>query len=167
MEVACCLFRALYLLLFMQFSANSFYDPARRAITPTIVSTEKLPLATTLDSFAWSLVGAVGASLGGFAVSHLLLICHAITESSLLSLSDRPSQKGDLSLPKMYACMRHLNGFSCVLQVSHVGPNLCFVIDAVTYVISAYCAFRLKVHPSTPFTVQQTLCFGTHALQHH
>jgi hypothetical protein len=60
--------RALYVLLFLQFSANSFYDPARRAITPMIVSKEKLPLATTLDSFAWSLVGAVGASLGGFAV---------------------------------------------------------------------------------------------------
>ncbi|KAK9906732.1 hypothetical protein WJX75_007016 [Coccomyxa subellipsoidea] len=86
---------ALYVLLFLQFSANSFYDPARRAITPMIVSKEKLPLATTLDSFAWSLVGAVGASLGGFAVSH-------------------------------------------------VGPNLCFVIDAITYIISAYCAFCLK-----------------------
>ncbi|CAL8462528.1 g2061 [Coccomyxa elongata] len=86
---------ALYVLLFMQFSANSFYDPARRAITPTIVSSDKLPLATTLDSFAWSLVGAVGASLGGFAVSH-------------------------------------------------VGPNICFVLDAVTYIIAAFCAFALK-----------------------
>jgi hypothetical protein len=60
--------RALYVLLFLQFSANSFYDPARRAITPTIVSKQQLPLAATLDSFAWSLVGAFGASIGGFAV---------------------------------------------------------------------------------------------------
>lgn len=81
LEKCCC--RALYVLLFMQFSANSFYDPARRAITPTIVSSDKLPLATTIDSFAWSLVGAVGASLGGFAVrpnprSASSILCAAI-----------------------------------------------------------------------------------------
>ncbi len=56
------------MLLFLQCSASSFYDPARRALTPTIVSARDLPLATTLDSFAWSLVGALGASLGGIAV---------------------------------------------------------------------------------------------------
>ena len=57
--------------MFAQCSASSFYDPARRAITPTIVTEHALPLATTLDSFAWSLVGALGASSGGFAVRPL------------------------------------------------------------------------------------------------
>ena len=56
------------MLLFLQCSASSFYDPARRALIPTIVTARDLPLATTLDSYAWSLVGALGASLGGFAV---------------------------------------------------------------------------------------------------
>lgn len=64
-------YRALYILLFLQFSANTFYDPARRALTPTVVSPAQLPLATTLDSFAWSLMGAFGASLGGLAVRSL------------------------------------------------------------------------------------------------
>ena len=35
---------------------------------PLVVPADRLPLATTLDSFAWSLMGAVGASLGGLAV---------------------------------------------------------------------------------------------------
>ena len=118
----------------MQFSANSFYDPARRAITPTIVSSEKLPLATTLDSFAWSLVGAVGASLGGFAVR--LNSCSA---PNILSVSSSfVYDHGNVSFVGM--------------QVSHMGPNICFVLDAVTYIIAAYCAFALKVCPRrSPF----------------
>ena len=60
--------RLLYVLLFLQFGANAFYDPARRALVPRVVPAERLPLATTLDSFAWSLMGAIGASLGGMAV---------------------------------------------------------------------------------------------------
>ena len=47
----------------------AFYDPARRALTPSLVPRSKLHLATTLDSFAWSLVGALGSSLGGLAAS--------------------------------------------------------------------------------------------------
>ena len=67
---ACCpVCRLLYVLLFLQFSCNTFYDPARRALVPTVVPAPQLPLATTLDSFAWSLIGAFGASLGGLAVS--------------------------------------------------------------------------------------------------
>jgi hypothetical protein len=30
-------------------------------------------------------------------------------------------------------------------QVSHVGPNLCFLVDTLTYIIAALCAYRLKV----------------------
>ena len=48
---------------------TAFYDPARRALTPNLVPRHRLHLATTLDSFAWSLTGAVGSSLGGLAAS--------------------------------------------------------------------------------------------------
>ena len=57
------------MLIFLQFSAGAFYDPARRAITPLLVPKAQLPLATTLDTYAWSIVGAFGASLGGLVVS--------------------------------------------------------------------------------------------------
>jgi hypothetical protein len=31
-----------------------------------------------------------------------------------------------------------------MLQVSHVGPNLCFLLDAATYTVAAWCAHSLK-----------------------
>ncbi len=49
----------------MQFSCVSFYEPARKALLPTLVPARQLHLATTIDSFAWSVTGAVGASIGG------------------------------------------------------------------------------------------------------
>ena len=67
MHVYAC--RLLYVLAFMQFTMSAFYEPAKRALTPLLVAPEDLHLATTLDSFAWSLMGAVGASLGGWFAS--------------------------------------------------------------------------------------------------
>ena len=34
---------------------------------------------------------------------------------------------------------------SPALQVSHVGPSMCFFIDAATYALAAWCAHMLKV----------------------
>ena len=61
----------LYTLLALQFGLVSFYDPARKAIVPVLVPPEHLHLATTLDTFAWSLTGAVGAAVGGALASRL------------------------------------------------------------------------------------------------
>ena len=52
---------------------------ARRALTPLLVPHEDLPLSATLDAFGWSLMAALGASVGGLAVSWL----GATTESLL------------------------------------------------------------------------------------
>ena len=61
------------LLLSLQYSASAFYDPARRAITPSLVDYDEkaLVLATTLDTVCWSTMTSVGASLGGVALSRL------------------------------------------------------------------------------------------------
>lgn len=63
--------RAMYVLLFLQFTSSTFYDPARRALEPKLVPKKQLHLATTLDTFAWSVTVAVGSSLGGAVVSKL------------------------------------------------------------------------------------------------
>ena len=38
---------------------------------PVAVAPSDLHLATTIDSFAWSLTGAIGAGLGGLVASRL------------------------------------------------------------------------------------------------
>lgn len=93
--------RALYVLLFLQFSLGAFYDPARRALLPQIVPRSQLHLATTIDSWSWSLMSAVGSSLGGLAASKL-------------------------------------------------GSSACYLLDALSYLIAAFCAYLLLVshlHP--------------------
>ncbi|PSC75896.1 MFS transporter [Micractinium conductrix] len=61
----------LYALLALQFSAAGFYEPARKALVPVLVPAADLHLAATIDSWAWSLTGAVGASVGGLVASRL------------------------------------------------------------------------------------------------
>ena len=63
--------RGMYVLLFLQFASSTFYDPARRALEPMLVPKKQLHLATTLDTFAWSVTVALGSSLGGAVVSKL------------------------------------------------------------------------------------------------
>jgi hypothetical protein len=47
------------------------HPQARHALIPLTVPKRELSLATTIDSFAWSLTGAVGASVGGVIASRL------------------------------------------------------------------------------------------------
>ena len=61
----------MYVLLFLQFASNTFYDPARRALEPNLVPKKELHLATTLDTFAWSVTVAAGSAMGGAVVSRL------------------------------------------------------------------------------------------------
>ena len=39
------------------------------------------------------------------------------------------------------------------MQVSHVGVNVCFIIDAATYAVAALCAYSLKVSISLCFLI--------------
>ena len=61
----------LFLLLTFQFTAIALQDPARRAILPVLVPQEDLHMATTLETFSWSLTGALGAAVGGTIASKL------------------------------------------------------------------------------------------------
>lgn len=73
------------MLAFLQFSMSAFYEPAKRALTPLLVAPEELHLATTLDSFAWSLMGAVGASFGGWFASRFgTAACFALDACSYI-----------------------------------------------------------------------------------
>ena len=46
---------------------------------------------------------------------------------------------------------------SPALQVSHVGPSVCFFIDAATYALAAWCAYMLKVAFHAMFSSSPTM----------
>lgn len=60
-----------YLLLVVQAAAVTQYDLFRRSLIPLLVPAADLQLSNTLDGLLWSLMLAVGASLGGFCVAAL------------------------------------------------------------------------------------------------
>ena len=86
----------LYALLTLQFAGVAFYDPARKALVPVLVPARDLHLATTIDSFAWSITGALGASVGGVVASRFgipacfLMVCAA----ALCGGADSGRQRG-------------------------------------------------------------------------
>jgi MFS family permease len=59
---------AILTLLFIQFSFAAFFEPSRSAIIPTIVKKENLYIANASMATVWSLMMALGTSLGGVVV---------------------------------------------------------------------------------------------------
>lgn len=96
----------LFALLTAQFTAIALQDPARRAILPVLVPESELHLATTLETFSWSLTGAVGAAVGGGIASKL-------------------------------------------------GNSACFFIDAVTYLVASWFAFRVPFSLGDPRAMER------------
>ena len=60
---------ALFGLSFLQFSVSSFFEPARAAILPNLLSTDELLTGNTLSSATWSAMLAFGAAIGGFTAA--------------------------------------------------------------------------------------------------
>jgi len=60
----------IYVLSIAQFSVSAFFEPARTAILPSLVTgSRELLLANTLSSITWSAMLALGAALGGLVAS--------------------------------------------------------------------------------------------------
>ncbi|MCB9743325.1 MAG: MFS transporter [Alphaproteobacteria bacterium] len=59
----------LYALVIAQSFASAFFDPARNALLPRVVSREELTAANALGGAAWSMMLAFGAGLGGLVTA--------------------------------------------------------------------------------------------------
>lgn len=104
----------LYVLTMLQFCLSSFFEPARAAILPNLITNNReLLLANTLSSTTWSAMLAIGAAIGGFMTAvfgvESALVINALTfivSAALISqikgteraqpLSDQVSQSGYL-----------------------------------------------------------------------
>lgn len=60
-----------YVFTVLQLVVSTFFEPARSAVIPSVVSRRDLVRANTISSATWSVVLAVGAGLGGFVTSWL------------------------------------------------------------------------------------------------
>ncbi|MFN8485856.1 MAG: MFS transporter [Anaerolineae bacterium] len=60
-----------YVAVFLKFSVTSFFEPARSAFVPSVVSEEELVVANTLSGATWSVMLALGAALGGIVAGLL------------------------------------------------------------------------------------------------
>lgn len=61
----------IYTVAVLKMSLVSFFDPARTAITPDVVSREELIAANSLSGATWSAMLAIGAALGGVVAGTL------------------------------------------------------------------------------------------------
>jgi MFS family permease len=83
----------LYVLTILQFSVSSFFEPARAALTPSLVQADELLKANTLASVTWSAMLTFGGAIGGLTASffgvHVSLIVDSLSflVSAILVLS--------------------------------------------------------------------------------
>jgi MFS family permease len=59
----------LYLLLTLETVMAAFFEPARNAVIPNIVTPEETLVANTLSASTWSFILAIGATLGGIVAA--------------------------------------------------------------------------------------------------
>ena len=83
-------------LVALQAFIGAFFEPARRAITPSVVAPEDLETAGALDAATWSAMLALGAALGGLTTAWLgweaaLVVDAATYVVSVLFLLGMPS----------------------------------------------------------------------------
>jgi MFS family permease len=60
----------LYVLTALQLAVSGFFDPAKNAILPAVVTREQLGAANALSAVTWSIMLSVGAAIGGLVAGH-------------------------------------------------------------------------------------------------
>ena len=64
----------IYVVSVLKFTLTSFFEPAREALVPDLVSREELVAANGISGLTWSVMLAGGAALGGLVVGTLSLL---------------------------------------------------------------------------------------------
>lgn len=78
----------LYALLVVQFAASAFFEPAKRALVPQLVSgRDELVAANTLEGATWSAMLTIGAALGGLVTGVFGVQTALIVDAATFGLS--------------------------------------------------------------------------------
>src|SRR6476646_8256549 len=111
----------IYFLTVMQLALSTFFEPAKTAIIPSIVSDRELVAANALSSVTWSTMLTIGAAIGGVVTGWLgtdvAFILDAMTYllSAALIASVRipkrpPRQKGKLTVGRALGITQTIEG---------------------------------------------------------
>jgi len=76
-----------YALVFAQVALSSFFEPARQAMVPSLVSKEELLSANALMSVTWSIMLALGSAVGGLVIGTLGLGAAFVVDAATFFLS--------------------------------------------------------------------------------
>src|SRR4030095_3627492 len=111
----------IYVLTVLQLGFATFFEPAKTAIIPSIVSDRELVAANAISSVTWSAMLTIGAAVGGLVtggfVTAVAFILDALTYllSAALIASVRipkrpPRQKGELTVGRALGITQTLEG---------------------------------------------------------
>ena len=142
-----------YLLVILQSSLSAFFEPARQALLPDIVSPEELTTANAIGAATWSAMLTVGAALGGLFTARfgwqLALVVDALSYLiSMLFLIDlvepprparleapNPSLASSLGLIEARAGLRYALRRPRILSLMLVKAGWC-VAGGITLVLT-------------------------------
>jgi predicted MFS family arabinose efflux permease len=142
-----------YLLVILQSSLSAFFEPARQALLPDIVSPEELTTANAIGAATWSAMLTVGAALGGLFTARfgwqLALVVDAlsylVSMLFLLGLAEppRPARRAaadaglaaSLGLVDARAGLRYALGRPRILSLMLVKAGWC-VAGGITLVLT-------------------------------
>jgi MFS family permease len=121
-----------YLVMSLSVSAQAFFEPARTATIPNVTSREELMPANALSSAMWSMMLAVGASVGGlvtviagrdvaFVINSLSFFISAIFIARTDYDATPPSSARVTGLAAMLGITDLKEGLSYVRAHAHVG----------------------------------------------
>jgi MFS family permease len=121
-----------YLVMSLSVSAQAFFEPARTATIPNVTSREELMPANALSSAMWSMMLAVGASVGGlvtviagrdvaFVINSLSFFTSAIFIARTDYDATPPSSARVTGLAAMLGITDLKEGLSYVRAHAHVG----------------------------------------------
>ena len=121
---------------------------ARKALVPVLVPADSLHLATTIDSFAWSITGAVGAGVGGVVASRLgLPTCFVVVRLAACADAQRGVGRGRGGAA---AGCSSAGRRAAAAAITACRPCMCLPQDALTYLVAAWCARQIPVELGAP-----------------
>jgi MFS family permease len=121
----------IYLLTVLQLGLSTFFEPAKTAVIPSIVSDRELVSANAISSVTWSAMLTIGAAIGGvitgwfgtdvaFILDALTYLLSAALIASVRLPKRTPRQKSKLTISRALGISETIEGARYVKQRPHV-----------------------------------------------